>query len=112
VCVGAMYAGHIVSPINLLAQDAQLEYTLAHSGTRIIFAAAEQSERLRALLRRMNRGTIVRETDPDDLDLPEVGFARLAAIAPDTAAMLMYNSGENAPSQGALLASRKHMHAA
>jgi long-chain acyl-CoA synthetase len=111
VFLGAMYAGHIVSPINLLAQDAQLEYTLAHSGTRIIFAAAEQSERLRALLRRMNRGTIVRETDPDDLDLPEVGFARLAAIAPDTAAMLMYTSGTTGHPKGVLLSHRNMIHA-
>src|SRR5260370_31916304 len=29
--LGAMWGGYIVSPVNLLAQDAQLEYTLAHS---------------------------------------------------------------------------------
>jgi long-subunit acyl-CoA synthetase (AMP-forming) len=40
VFLAAMYGGYVVSPINLHAQDAQLEYTLAHSGTRIVFASA------------------------------------------------------------------------
>src|SRR5215469_7030121 len=35
VFLGAMYAGYVVSPINLLAQDSQLAHVLAHSGTRM-----------------------------------------------------------------------------
>src|SRR6202142_2260728 len=31
VFLGAMYAGYVVSPVNLLAQDSLLEYTIAHS---------------------------------------------------------------------------------
>src|ERR1700710_1663092 len=36
--LGTMYAGRVISPINLLAQDSQLAYTLAHSDTRLVFA--------------------------------------------------------------------------
>ena len=49
VFLGAMYGGYVVSPINLHAQDAQLEYTLAHSDTRIVFASAGNRERLEAV---------------------------------------------------------------
>ena len=36
VFLGAMYAGYVVSPINLIAQDAQIAYVLGHSGARFI----------------------------------------------------------------------------
>src|SRR6266545_5377464 len=39
IFLGAMYAGYVVSPVNLLAQDTQLAYTLEHSDARIVFAA-------------------------------------------------------------------------
>ena len=44
--LGAMYGGYVVSPVNLLAQDAQLEYTLAHSETSIVIASASDAARL------------------------------------------------------------------
>src|SRR5262249_15326966 len=46
VFLGAMYAGYVISPVNLLAQDSQVGYMLAHSGTRLVFAAPEFIERL------------------------------------------------------------------
>src|SRR6266581_1981397 len=70
IFLGAMYAGYVVSPVNLLAQDSQLEYTLAHSGTRLIFAAPESVGRLRALLRRPDNPAPVYPTDPDRVELP------------------------------------------
>src|ERR1700686_772237 len=48
--VGTMVAGYSVSPLNLLAQNAHLEYTLAHSDTRFVFAAPEFVDRIRRLL--------------------------------------------------------------
>ena len=103
IFLGAMYAGYIVSPINLLAQDAQLEYTLAHSGTRLIFAAPEFVGRLRALLRRPDNPTPVHPTDPDRLELPRQAPAPLAAVDPQTPAMLMYTSGTTGEPKGAVL---------
>ena len=52
VFLGAMYGGYVVSPVSLLAQDALIEHTLAHSETRIVFAAPEFVERLAAIVAR------------------------------------------------------------
>src|SRR5512141_3070700 len=41
VFLGAMYGGYVVSPVSLVAQDALIRHTLAHSETRIVYAAPE-----------------------------------------------------------------------
>ena len=53
IFIGSMTAGRIVSPINLLAQDAVLEYTLAHAAPHAIFVAPEFFDRLSALVARI-----------------------------------------------------------
>lgn len=103
VFLGAMYAGYVVSPVNLLAQDATLEYTLDHSRTRLIFAAPEHIDRLRALLSRAQSAAMLRATDPDHLGLAAPGDAPLPALTGDTPAMLMYTSGTTGEPKGVLL---------
>jgi long-chain acyl-CoA synthetase len=103
IFLGAMYAGYIIAPVNLLAQDTQLEYTLAHSGTRLIFAAPEFVDRMRALLRRTSHPALVHATGADRLELPQEPPAALAAVDPHTPAMLMYTSGTTGEPKGVLL---------
>jgi len=47
IFLGAMYAGYVVAPMSLLAQDAQLDYILPHSGTRLVFSDSAHAQRLR-----------------------------------------------------------------
>ncbi|HTS22074.1 MAG TPA: AMP-binding protein [Casimicrobiaceae bacterium] len=107
VFLGAMYAGYVVSPVNLLAQDSQVAYTLAHSETRLVFAAPEFLERLRALAPRV----ALRATDPDRLELPDAAETALADVAAESPAMLMYTSGTTGQPKGVLLSHRNMIHA-
>src|SRR5450755_4746802 len=110
--LGTMVAGYVVSPLNLLAQDTHLEYTLAHSDTRFVFAAPEFVDRIRRLLNATARKVTVRATDPDALQL-DGGLARKPiAIDSGTPALLMYTSGTTGLPKGALLSHGNLVHAA
>ena len=110
--LGTMVAGYVVSPLNLLAQDAHLEYTLAHSDTRFVFAAPEFVDRVERLLSAALRKVTVRATDPDALQI-DGGLARTPiAVDSRTPALLMYTSGTTGLPKGALLSHGNLVHAA
>ena len=113
VFLGAMYAGYVVAPISLLAQDAQLDHVLPHSGTRVVFADPAHVERLRASAARTGARVIVRTTDVDDIGFS--GHARTACPAVptrDQPALLMYTSGTTGVPKGALLSHWNIVHGA
>jgi long-chain acyl-CoA synthetase len=115
IFLGAMYGGYVVSPINLHAQDAQLEYTLAHSDTRAVFATAKNRARLEAIGAKGGAQFDVFEIDADGVELSAAASdskrARAAvardhdagSIIPGQPAMLMYTSGTTGVPKGALL---------
>ena len=70
--------------MSLLAQDALIEHTLAHSQTRIVFAAPEFVARLESIVARIGSRAIVRPTSPDDLALSPA-TAAVPSVALDAA---------------------------
>jgi len=110
--LGTMASGYVVSPLNLLAQDAHLEYALTHSDTRFVFAASEFVDRIRRLSSANGRKITVRATDPDALNLDGGLAVSPATIDSSTPALLMYTSGTTGLPKGALLSHGNLMHAA
>jgi long-chain acyl-CoA synthetase len=110
IFLGAMYGGYVVSPINLNAQDAQLEYTLAHSQTRIVFTSKEHEARVAAIRDKACVSFDVCVVGVDGLDLRSTHRRLPGALddeadvpRPGDAAMLMYTSGTTGMPKGVLL---------
>jgi len=111
ILLGTMYSGCVVSPINLLTQDAHLDHVLAHAAPRIVFAAPEFIGRIEAALVRVLRRPRIIAVDPDAVEFGAGEDATPPPLAASAPAMLMYTSGTTGLPKGVLLSHANMIHA-
>ncbi|MEO8849571.1 MAG: AMP-binding protein [Casimicrobiaceae bacterium] len=105
--LGAMYAGLVVNPVNLLSQPAQMRYVLAHSDCKVIYAAPVWEDRVRGMLSALDRPIALIVVDPDAPQVPEAArtstMPNTSGPAPDAVTLLMYTSGTTGVPKGVML---------
>jgi acyl-CoA synthetase (AMP-forming)/AMP-acid ligase II len=109
--VGLAAGGHVVVPLSLIAQPAQLAFILGHSDCRAVFVDPAREQALRTVLSSVDRDVRVFVVDPDQGLLPgEPVQADASWPAPEPVAevpaLLMYTSGTTGQPKGVLLSHR------
>jgi acyl-CoA synthetase (AMP-forming)/AMP-acid ligase II len=104
--LGAMHGGWCVNPVNLLSQQDQMRYVLAHSDCRVVLTCTEWEERVRALLDNIGRAVavvVVPRDEPDVTCVPAAPAQACGRVAPTDTGLLMYTSGTTGVPKGVML---------